>query len=245
MNAVTETVADEQAVPAAPRPAAKESIFTAMAKARGEYPDIPKNRLATVKSDKANYSYRYADLSDVFNAIDPVLSAHGLTVCQFPVGSDLVTVIGHESGQTVEGRWPIKPMSKQTLDNAQGYQAAVQAAKRYALTAILGISTEETVEGDSRRKEYKINDDFQDGDGVRMPRGAKVTKGMTPAQMAEEAARAIIAQFSEPKTQAGISGAWDRNTVFIEHLAAKYDHLYQNILDAFSAAMEAKEEAAE
>ena len=228
-----------------PKPAPKGNIFTAMAQARGEYPEIHKNRVATVKSEKANYSYRYADLSDVFNAIDPVLSAHGLTVCQFPVGSDLVTVIGHESGQTVEGRWPIKPMSKQTLENAQGYQAAVQAAKRYALTAILGISTEETVEGDSRRRDFKIDDNFQDGDGTRMPRGAKIVKGMTPQQMAEEAARAIMEQFKEAKTASGVSGAWDRNSVFIEHLAKKYDALYQNVLDAFSAAMEAKEEATE
>lgn len=235
-------------VPPAPPPEASPMarIFKAMSKARGEYPDIPKNRVATVKSDKAQYSYKYADLSDVFNAIDPVLSSHGLTVVQFPAGGELVTVIGHESGETVEGRWPIRPMARQTLDNAQGFQSAVQAAKRYALTAMLGISTEETVEGDARRKDFQINDDFETGDGVRMPRGAKVTKSMTQAEKAAEAARAIMEQFKEAKTAVGVSGAWDRNAVFIEHLAKKYDAHYQNVLDAFSAAMDAfSEDAAE
>lgn len=219
-------------------------IFKAMSKARGEYPDIPKNRVATVKSDKASYSYKYADLSDVFNAIDPILSANGLTVCQFPLGNDLVTLIGHDSGESIEGRWPIKPMSRQPLDGAQGYQSAVQASKRYALTALLGISTEETVEGDARRKDFQINEDFHDGDGTRMPRGAKIVPGMTRGQKAEEAARAIIAQFKEAKTAAGVSGAWDRNAVFVDHLAKKYDALYQDVLDAFSSTMEARGEDA-
>ena len=230
--------------PSAPVPMA--NIFKAMSEARGLYPDIPKNRVATVKSDKAQYSYKYADLSDVFNAIDPVLSSCGLTVVQFPSGGELVTVIAHESGEKIDGRWPIRPMARQTLDNAQGFQSAVQAAKRYALTAMLGISTEETVEGDARRKDFQINDDFETGDGVRMPRGAKITKAMTQTEKAAEAARAIMAQFLEAKTAPGVSGAWDRNAVFIEHLARKYDAHYQNVLDAFSAAMDAfAQEAAE
>ena len=63
-------------------PPSRALIFAALAKARGLYPEIVKNRVATIKSDKAQYSYKYADLSDVFNAIDPVLSANGLTVMQ-------------------------------------------------------------------------------------------------------------------------------------------------------------------
>lgn len=220
----------------------RAKLFQAMSKARGEYPDIPKNRVATVKSDKAQYSYKYADLSDVFNAIDPVLSAHGLTVCQFPEGQNLVTLIGHESGETIQGTWPIRQMSRQTLDNAQGYQSAVQAAKRYALTAMLGISTEETVEGDARRRDFQINEAFEEGDGVRMPKGAKFTKGMSNRDKAVEAARAIMAQFTEPKTQAGVSGAWDRNSMFIDLLAKKHDDLYQNVLDAFQSAFDAHSE---
>jgi hypothetical protein len=217
-------------------------IYAALAKARGIYPNIPKNRVATIKSDKAQYSYKYADLSDVFDAIDTVLSENGLTVIQFPSGQNLVTVIGHESGESVTGTWPIKAMKGGDTGAAQAFQAAVQVAKRYALTAMLGISTEETVEGDVNRKLSNIvdpmNGRFEVADGVRMPAGAKFSKEMTPKQNAEEAARAIIAQFLDAKTDKGVNGAWDRNTMFIDVLADKYDELYQNVLDAFSARIE-------
>jgi hypothetical protein len=225
----------EETNPARPSPAL---IFAALAKARGEFPEIQKTRVATVKSEKAQYSYKYADLSDVFNAIDPILSAHGLTVMQFPTGSDLMTIVAHESGAEVCGRWPIKPMKGQDLGNAQAFQAAVQVAKRYALTAILGISTEETVEGDMRRKASwaeGMNEAFETGDGTRMPKGAKFTKSMTPREKAQEAARAIEAQFREVKTGAGLIGAWDRNSAFIDLLAEKHDDLYQNVIDVYSA----------
>jgi ERF superfamily len=218
-------------------------IYAALAKARGEFPAIPKNRVATVKSDKASYSYKYADLSDVFEAVDPVLSAYGITVFQRPVGNDLETVIAHESGQVISGIWPIRAMKGQGLDSAMSYQAAVQVAKRYALTAMLGISTEETVEGDHRRKEGMpegINENFETGDGIRMPRGAKFTKDMTTREKAVEAARAIEDQFDEAKTAVGVSGAWDRNSKFIDLLAEKHDDLYQNLMDKFQFLMDSK-----
>jgi len=232
---------DEQITPHQPAPS-KARIFAALASARGEYPVIPKNRVATIKSEKAQYSYKYADLSDVFTAIDPILAVNGLTVVQFPTGPDLVTIIGHESGESIQGTWPIKSLPRGDLGNAQGYQAAIQVAKRYALTAMLGVSTEETVEGDVSRKLSAIvdpmNDKFETGDGVRMPVGAKVIKGMDPRAMAVEAARAIMDQFRTVKTGKGLSGAWDRNAMFIDKLADKHDDLYQDILDLFQTLMD-------
>ncbi len=229
--------------------APKGQIYAALAKARGLYPQIVKNRVATIKSEKAQYSYKYADLSDVFTAIDPILADNGLTVMQFPQGSELVTVIGHESGESIQGTWPIKSLPRGDLGNAQGYQAAIQVAKRYALTAMIGVSTEETVEGDVTRKLATIvdpiNERFEVGDGVRMPAGAKFTKDMTPRQKAEEAARAISAQFRDTKTGKGLSGAWDRNSIFIDLLAERHDDLYQNVLDEFQALMETHNPIAE
>lgn len=215
-------------------------IFAALAKARGEFPEIIKNRVATVKHEKGQYSYKYADLSDVFGAVDQVLSAHGLTVFQTPnAAGELVTIIGHESGESLRSIWPIKAMKHQDLGSAQAFQAAVQVAKRYALTAALGVSTEETVEGDTNRRysgDAPLPASFETGDGVRMPKGAKIAKGMTPREKAVEAARAIEAQFREVKTAAGLGGSWDRNVMFIDLLAEKHDDLYQSVFDAFQLA---------
>ena len=111
------------ATPVAVAPKPKANIYGALAKARGQYPQIIKNRVATIKSDKAQYSYKYADLSDVFAAIDPILSENGLTAMQFPDGANLVTVIGHESGEQITGTWPIKAMKGGDTSTAQARPA--------------------------------------------------------------------------------------------------------------------------
>lgn len=245
MNAET-TIIEAEPVAAPVLTINQCGLYASLSKARGEFPPIPKTRVATVKHEKGQYSYKYADLSDVFDAIDPVLSEHGLTVMQFPTGQELTTVICHSSGATASGTWPIKPMKGNDLGNAQAYQAAVQVAKRYALTAMLGISTEETVEGDMRssakRLPEPVNENFETGDGVRMPKGSKWQKGMTPRQLAVEAARAIEEQFHAARTGAGLSGAWDRNAQFIDLLASKQDDLYNNLLDVFQTLMDEKTE---
>lgn len=239
-------MSDEQALPIASEAKFTGQLFSALAKARAEFPPIHKNRVATVKHDKGQYSYKYADLSDVFEAIDAALAAYGITIFQHPSGLELVTVLAHESGEMFTGRWPIKAMKGQDLGNAQSYQAAVQVAKRYALTALIGVSTEETVEGDMSRKSPSVRGEmteaFETGDGVTMPRGAKFTKDMTNRQKAQEAARAIEETFRTVKTAQGLSGAWDRNSVFIDLLAAKHDDLYQNVVDVFQTLMDAKTE---
>ena len=55
----------------------------------------------------------------------------------------------------------------------------------------------------------------------------------------EEAARAIEAQFREAKTGKGLSGAWDRNTMFIDKMAESYGDLYENLSDVFAVCLEA------
>lgn len=228
---------------AQPNPGAR--ILTALSKARGEFPEIPRNRVATVRmKNGGQYSYNYADLADVFRAINPILSAYGLNVEQFPRGQELVTIIGHESGEVREYLWPIKSMPQRGTDDCQSFQSAVQVAKRYALTAALGISTEETVEGDekaTRRTQnndaMKIDDNFDTVDGKRIPRGAQISKDMTPRQMAEEVARAIEAQLDDVKTPVGLNGVWNRNQAFIDKLSEKHSDLFDNVYDHFHSLM--------
>lgn len=214
----------------------------ALAAARGEFPDIPKTRVAEIRmKNGGKYSYKYADLADVFNAINPVLAANGLSVWQEPQGLEIVTTILHESGTERSTKWPIKAMPQRGLDDAQSFQSAVQVAKRYALTATLGITTEETVEGDPMAKRRKVDveldDNFQTVDGVRFPQGGKYDPKKTARQNAEEAARAIIALFADPKTQVGINGVWNRNEVFVEKMRDNHPDLYNEVFEAYQEAM--------
>lgn len=213
-------------------------LYAAFAKARGEFPDIPRNRTATVKMKSGgSYSYTYADLADVFKAVNPVLAAYGLAVSQSPTKDGVITFLFHESGAVLASEpWPIKPMPARNLEDTQSYQSAVQATKRYCLTAFLGITTEETVEGNFRTGRdlpEPINDKFETGDGIRLPRGAKIEKGWPPEKIAAEVARAISAQFKDVKTQKGLEGVWDRNGAFIEKLRDKHPNLFSDLFDEF------------
>lgn len=228
------------------------SLYGALARARGEFPEIPRNRLATIRMKAGGqYSYRYADLADVINATSPALAAYGLAVMQWPEGLNLKTMITHEGGASITTDWPIKAMPQRNLDDAQSFQSAVQVAKRYALTAALGISTEETIEGDEKahkkivQNEAESNHDpFNEPDGIRAPHGAKVNAQMTKRQLAEEAARAIEAQMDEVKTAVGLNGVWNRNDRFIAKFQSDYDDLFQSIYDKFHSLMAGYEDAA-
>lgn len=221
---------------------ARAEFYADYASARNEFGEIPRKRKATVRmKGGGQYSYNYADLSDVFAAINPALAAYGIGIFQEPFGNEIITTITHKSGYEKVFKFPIKAMPGRSLDDSQSFQSSVQVSKRYALTAHLGISTEETIEGDysvKRGLPEDINDNFETGDGVRMPRGAKVTKTATLRERAEEAARAIEAQFDEPKTSAGLNGAWNRNDSFIQLLDAKHNDLYQSIFDKFHARLD-------
>lgn len=226
-------------------------LYAALAGARGEFPDIPRNRTATVRMKSGgSYSYTYADLADVFRAINPVLAAYGLAVMQFPKNNELHTVLVHEAGGKLCAEpWPIKAMPTRGLDDAQSYQSAVQVAKRYALTALLGITTEETVEGTvqigrDRQTSENIDAKFRGGDGIRLPRGAKIQDGWTPRQIAEEAARAIEEQMREVKTTVGVDGVWRRNEMFIEKFREHYPDIFSNIFDIYEMLADEKSEAA-
>ena len=229
---------------------ATQTLHAALAAARAEFPEIPRRRVATVRMKTGgSYSYDYADLADVFQAVTPSLSAHGLSIMQWPAddGSHIVTALMHASGQSIERRWPIKAMQGRDLSDAMSFQSAVQVAKRYALTALLGISTEETIEGDMSRKRgmpENMDANFQTGDGIRFPRGATWDKTKSPRKNAEAAAAAIEAQIDEPKTEQGVNGVWNRNEMFLAVFQEKYPDLYANCLDKLQSRISALAEAA-
>ena len=59
------------------------TLQSALAAAQAEFPSIPKSKTATIKiKTGGEYSYHYADLSDILRVILPILGKHGLSVVQ-------------------------------------------------------------------------------------------------------------------------------------------------------------------
>lgn len=120
-------------------PAVNE-LFAALAKAQGE--------LEPAKKDSVNPHFKssYANLHSAWQACRAALSKNGLCVVQTtdesPMGISaicVVTTLGHSSGQWIRGT-TYMPCSK---PDAQGYGSALSYARRYALMAIAGVSSDD------------------------------------------------------------------------------------------------------
>lgn len=102
-----------------------------------------------VEKDAPNPFFKstYATLGNILNQIEEPLAKAGLTFVQIPMGEDeLKTIlIETESGESIEGTMKLMPVKRDP--QAQG--SAITYGRRYALSAILGISTEEDDDGNA------------------------------------------------------------------------------------------------
>jgi len=112
-------------------------LFSALATAQGQMKPAIKD------SDNPYFKSKYSDLASVWEAIREPLSKNGLCVSQSIMSqagtSVLVTILGHKSGQWIKSVAPIisaKP-------DAQSYGSAVSYQRRYALSAICGVSSDD------------------------------------------------------------------------------------------------------
>lgn len=117
-------------------------LSAAMAKAQGKFPEIVKDKKVEVKNKEGKYlySYFYAELSTIVSAVRPALAESGLSIAQGMSGDGnyCVTRILHSSGQWIETQYPF--VAKESDMQALG--GGFTFARRYAISALLGIATE-------------------------------------------------------------------------------------------------------
>lgn len=113
--------------------------------------------------DKEGYNYFYVTLTNIIDLARPVLHKHKLAVTQFPISSEkglgVVSMLMHESGEFIRSRFIMPIPSLSSTNVTQDAGAAISYARRYALSAILGIAPDEdtdaSYEGSSRFKKKK------------------------------------------------------------------------------------------
>lgn len=129
-----------------------DKLAAALVAFQGEVPVIPKNRTAKIPTKTGgSYSYQYADLSDMLAAIREPLRRNGLAVTQMLTGASsaanmaICTKLWHESGQCESAtfEFPVAGRSPQEIGSLITYM------KRYALSAALGISTDDDDDGNT------------------------------------------------------------------------------------------------
>jgi len=101
--------------------------------------------------DATNPAFRskYAGLGAVWDAVREPLALHGFGVIQAPQFEGetmwLETTLLHASGEKMTSRYPLRPVKQ----DPQGFGSAITYAKRYALSAILGVVADDDDDGNA------------------------------------------------------------------------------------------------
>jgi hypothetical protein len=136
-----------------------KNLAAALLAAQKAMPAIHKDSNAEVvgktKDGKPyKYSYGYLSLQGLLEAVLPVLNANGLALVQMPSVNDegrqiLRTWLYHESGEILQMNTPLMVSGNET---PQAWGGAITYARRYALTALLGIAADEDDDGAAASK---------------------------------------------------------------------------------------------
>jgi len=128
---------------------ARNAFFEALSGFQSECPIIKKRKTATIKSDRGEFSYKYAPLDHIVKVVAPLLTAHGLS---FTIATRTETegqrtmlvaictvhhVMGHS--ESSDFRAPIDSAAK--MNEMQKAASAQTYCKRYAFCNSLGILT--------------------------------------------------------------------------------------------------------
>ena len=117
-----------------------EAVLKAFCKAQSEFLTLPK--------DKKGYGYNYTNLDTVIAHIRPILTKHNLGFSQLLSAENLTTLIIHaESGEYFGDTVTLPQITLAKTNEAQNLGASITYMKRYALCSILGISSDEDVDG--------------------------------------------------------------------------------------------------
>lgn len=119
-------------------------LSAAMAQAQGAFDSVTRD------STNPHFRSKYASLAAIWDSIRPVLAKHGLAVVQFPKYAngvvELTTILMHgESGEWLS-ETSGAPIGKA---DAQGVGSALTYLRRYSLSSVLGIVTEDDDDGNA------------------------------------------------------------------------------------------------
>jgi len=181
-----------------------KALYGALKSFQSEAPIIDKNK--EVKAGA--YSYKYADLAHIVDKVRPILNKHGLAVSQMPTTLSgepaLKTIIMHEEGGMF---YDVMKLAVQPGADAQKQGSAISYARRYALSAALGIVTDDDIDAQDQKGMQPatkrllwdtVQNSYAENNEGAVPNNQEVLSyihemtGKPPAGLYEEDAQALI-----------------------------------------------------
>lgn len=118
----------------------KKTLIEALQQFQIQCPVIKKTE------DNPYFDSKYADLKAIWTVVLPVMTENGLVMTQLVEGTNLITTIHHlPSKETLSSTFPIGGV----IDNPQKFGSGITYARRYAMTTILGVVTDEDDDGNT------------------------------------------------------------------------------------------------
>ena len=110
----------------------------------------------TIEKSKTGYGYKYAELSTIIETIRPILKKHKLGFTQHMLGSDVLrTIVFHfESGEYIQTDTKIPSgVELKGMNLFQTDGAKYTYYKRYCITSILGIVSDDDIDARGQVKQ--------------------------------------------------------------------------------------------
>lgn len=215
------------------------AIASALARAAAEFAAIQKKRTVEVKTRTGDsYTFTYATLDGIVNAVRPALSKHELVLVQSVVTEEVIhseadgvrtereelleTRLIHSSGEWFANTTPV--LVSDGENSAQAYGSAITYARRYGITQLLCIVADEDDDGNAAA-----------GNVARSRTSGSTSGGRAPAPISEKQAGMLRAKLK------AIKGSETGLCVFLK--VDSLDSLPKSRMDDALAAIDAQEPA--
>jgi hypothetical protein len=193
---------------------------------------------ALKQSQNPAFRSKYADLGNVMDACMPALNKNGIAVVQTMRDESVVTMLIHESGETLECPVPLL-IGKRDM---QGLGSAITYARRYGLMAMAGIAAEDD-DGNAaaaagpkpKAPKVELPPDIEPD----LPDFIKWCRDQHGGGQGfgEYVAKTFIALWNKKPSEGQLRNAWDKNKASLEWLENHDAKEYAHVIDGFETRM--------
>jgi hypothetical protein len=104
--------------------------------------------VGTINKDSKGYGYNYASLDNIVAIITPFLKENNLGFTHTFDGTDIIcTLFSTEDENVITSRLSLPQETLKGMNMSQSMGASITYARRYTLSAILGLVTDEDTDG--------------------------------------------------------------------------------------------------
>lgn len=113
--------------------------------------------VGTINKDSTGHNYNYASLDNIVAIITPFLKENNLGFTHTFEGTDIICTLFNTEGETITSRASLPQEMMRGMNASQSAGASITYFRRYTLSAILGLVTDEDTDGVAKTPLVKQN----------------------------------------------------------------------------------------